>query len=370
MKISNRLAVAIVMALITAVAGMTISQLIHRQLGQENLRHAIQQIKTEMNFHRIALMRYMEEIDQDLALISSGIIAPRIVTEMEKTFRELGQDATGYLQNRYIDSNPYKSGRRQQLVDARDGSAYSRLHAEIHPTMRAVAESRGYYDIFLISPTGDVVYTVYKETDYATNLDFGKFGATELAGLFRDIRDDKEPGILRFVDFVHYKPSNNRPAAFIGTQIRQDDRVVGVLIFQLKTDSFRRLTGVSKMLGDHGEILVIGQDHLARTNSRQGGNESALELESRSDAVTRALAGGTGVLQTMDYRNREVLAGFAPIQWHDVSWALIVNKPISAIDDNIRWIIEIQFIFIPVIMLIAFLVGFLLAASEPEGEES
>lgn len=41
-------------------------------------------------------------------------------------------------------------------------------------------ELHGYYDTFLITPDGDIVYTMAKEADYGTNLMDGEYKDSNL----------------------------------------------------------------------------------------------------------------------------------------------------------------------------------------------
>jgi methyl-accepting chemotaxis protein len=55
------------------------------------------------------------------------------------------------------------------LIPAGGDTAYDAAHAEFHPWFREFLLERGYYDVFLFNPDGDLIYTVFKEEDYATN---------------------------------------------------------------------------------------------------------------------------------------------------------------------------------------------------------
>ena len=80
-----------------------------------------------------------------------------------------------YLQHRYLASNSNPVGKKHLLDDSKDGSDYSRLHARYHPMFREITEKFGYYNLFLINPAGEIVYTVYKETDFTTDLTNGPY---------------------------------------------------------------------------------------------------------------------------------------------------------------------------------------------------
>ena len=63
------------------------------------------------------------------------------------------------LQDRYIITNPNRTGQRRALADAGDGSVYSRLHAHHHPILRRAAATLNLYDLMMIDPrNGRIVY--------------------------------------------------------------------------------------------------------------------------------------------------------------------------------------------------------------------
>ena len=90
------------------------------------------------------------------------------------------------LQYQYIAANPHPLGSKLNLDRANDGSRYSELHGALHPYLRTALRQFGLYDIFLIEPrNGTIVYTVFKELDFATSLVSGPYAKTRLADAFR-----------------------------------------------------------------------------------------------------------------------------------------------------------------------------------------
>ena len=80
------------------------------------------------------------------------------------------------LQYQYIAANPHPLGSKNNLDRANDGSRYSELHGAMHPYLRTALRQFGLYDIFLIEPrNGTIVYTVFKELDFATSLVSGPY---------------------------------------------------------------------------------------------------------------------------------------------------------------------------------------------------
>jgi methyl-accepting chemotaxis protein len=72
----------------------------------------------------------------------------------------------------------------------------------------------GYYDLFLISAAGDVVFTVCREPDFGENLKTGKLKDSSLGKCFA-----KSAQATAIEDFAPYAPSNNEPAAFLAAPI-------------------------------------------------------------------------------------------------------------------------------------------------------
>ena len=140
--------------------------------------------------------------------------------------------ASRYLQYQYIAANPNPVSRKQLLDQASDGSAYSRVHGLHHPIFRNIVAKFGYYDMFLINPQGQIVYTVFKETDFASDLQTGPYRDSNLAGLIRQVIASKEKGFTNLADFAAYDPSYGAPASFIAAPIFSGSRLVGCWPFR------------------------------------------------------------------------------------------------------------------------------------------
>ena len=98
---------------------------------------------------------------------------------------EKSDPATLFYQARYISKNPNPVGSKQLLDQAASkgkfASRYDRYHATYHPVFRKEQAEFGFYDLFLINNDGRVVYTVFKETDYAASLASGGLADSGLA---------------------------------------------------------------------------------------------------------------------------------------------------------------------------------------------
>ena len=275
--------------------------------------------------------------------------------------------ASFYLQHKYIAANLHPLGKKDALDAADDSSDYSAAHRKYHRIMRNFLQKFGYYDLFLIDIEGHVVYTVFKETDFATNLLTGPYRETSLAKAFGAVRNAPRGDTVRLVDFDHYAPSYDAPASFIACPIDDGDKRIGVLAFQMPVGEIDRvMTGNrswrSDGLGESGETYLVGPDYKMRSISRfiledpdgylnalskAGVPESSIEQirtfgtsillqEVRTDAVTAALAGKTDTSISDDYRHIPVLSSYAPLDIEDVDWSILseidVDEAFESID--------------------------------------
>lgn len=216
--------------------------------------------------------------EQDIEGYYTNEFLPRLTkniigTPVYETYRPTNV-ASRYLQYHYIANNPNPVGKKDELEQAADGSDYSRIHARYHALFRNLIEKFGYYDLFLIdSRTGNIVYSVYKETDYSTSLDEGPYRSSNLAEVVKKARANPDRGAIQIVDFQFYRPSYNAPAAFFAGTIYDGDQEVGILAAQLPVDEVNNvLTGNRNWkrdgLGDTGETYLVGADLLMRSVAR------------------------------------------------------------------------------------------------------
>ena len=111
-----------------------------------------------------------------------------------------------------------------------ESDAYRQLDARYRDYFKRFITSSGYYDLFLISPQGTVVYSQTHEADFATNLFTGPYRNSGLAKVTRNALGTLESGIS---EFELYAPSGNAIAAFIAVPIMIQGKVEGVLALQI-----------------------------------------------------------------------------------------------------------------------------------------
>ena len=226
----------------------------------------------------VAMEDYLATIEQDLKTVATNPETLMALQSFEAGWNDFGSQQTDQLQHLYITANPNELGEKHLLDYATDGSSYSAAHEAHHPWFRQFLEARGYYDIFLFSLDGDLVYTVFKELDYATNLRDGQYKDTDLGNAFRVAADTLTVGETAIFDFKPYAPSHGAPAAFMSTPILDETGAkAGVLVFQMPIDRLNAIMGSTIGLGETGDSFVVGSDGLMRTDAPQATQSTILK---------------------------------------------------------------------------------------------
>lgn len=262
------------------------------------------------------------------------------------------------LQYDFISNNKMKVGSKDGLVKPKGSSnKYFDLHEKFHPIIRNYLKEFGYYDIFLIDhESGNIVYSVFKEVDYATSLKTGPYNNSNFARAFNKAASAENKDFICLEDYELYEPSYHAPASFIASPIYDGDKKVGVLVFQMPIQKIDEImTGnhswANEGLGKTGENFIVGSDGLMRSVSRLLVEDKSSYLNSlsgkiseeklhlidalettilfqniQSDAVTKASKGesGNGIFE--DYRGNHTLNSFKPLNIVDVDWVLISKK--------------------------------------------
>lgn len=302
--------------------------LVGQEISKKTLRQAIEDRMHGMIVdNRKAVVTFLDSISLDLRSVSTSEETYNAVEQFGAAWDMLDGNKVTVLQKHYIENNPYPTGKKDNLDDAMDGSLYSAVHARYHPWFRQFLRDRGYYDIFLFDLRGNLIYSVFKELDYATNMQTGQWKDSDLANAFRAAAaDTAQQGQQFFFDFKPYGPSHEAPASFKSTPIIKNGVKVGVLVFQMPVGKLNDAVRLDDSSYETMQMYLVGDDRLMRTDADPDDNVSTiLQQKVETEAVTRALAGKTGVIHAMGYQGDAVVSAYAPVEVDGASWALIAD---------------------------------------------
>ncbi len=282
----------------------------------------------------------------DAVTLAKNEMVIAAVKEFKKAFTELGAEK---IRDLYITKNPFPAGKKLEYFDAQDGSNYSKLHARLHPVFKQYLEEYAYYDIFLVdADTGNILYTVFKELDFGSNLVSGPYNTSNIARLYKDVTSSNVVNghsSAKLIDFESYAPSNGDPASFIASPIYDGNQKTGVLIFQMPINKIDAVMQERSGLGETGETYLVGADKLMRSNSRFSEKPTVLVNKVDTEAVKEAIGGKTDCKIISDYRGVPVLSAYAPFNVLGMNWAIIAEidkaEAFKAVDRLRNWMIII-----------------------------
>ncbi len=264
--------------------------------------------------------------------------SPNIDKYFQKLDDQTVDDIPIALQYNYIKANKNPLGSKHLLDKAEDDSSYTEYHEKVHPVFRNYLKKFGYYDIFLVdSTTGTIVYSVYKELDYATSLINGPYANTNLADAFRKANKMSKSDKVALVDYKMYMPSYESPASFIASPIFRDGEKIGVAIFQIPIDEISAIMSERSGLGDTGETYLVGQDLLMRSDSYQEPVNHTVVASFKNpgkgsvntDAAKAAVSGKTGAEVILDYNGQPVLSAYTPVKFRGLKWGLLAEIDVA-----------------------------------------
>ena len=193
--------------------------------------------------------------------------------------------------------------------------------------LKGIVDDNGFYDLLLISPKGNIVYTAAKEPDLGRSLSTGELSGSSLAMAFQTLSND-ENADLTIADYSAYAPSNGKQAAFILTRTKNEyGELVGYVSVRLSPQQINAIVQQRSGMGEAGESYLVGRQ-AGKTSLRsdrvvkQGGIGDSksgmyidLALDGKSGAAIKA--GSTGGKEFVRYD---------PVKIVGLNWALITTS--------------------------------------------
>ena len=184
----------------------------------------------------------------------------------------------------------------------------------------------GYNSIYLIITPTDGNPKIFKvqgseimniTSDSATNF--------QLLKLREKTITSNEPSI---VDFSKPTVNDNEPLCFIGKRIvSQNDKSIGVLALQIPIRDINNIMledSPENGLGKSGEVYLVGDDFLMRSDSRFIPN-SVLNIEVKTISAINAFKDKIGSSLIDDYRTVSCLSSYDRISVSGLNWAIIAE---------------------------------------------
>ena len=278
------------------------------------------------------------------------------------------------LQNNYIINNPFDANQHYRLFNPHTELSYDNVHKKYHGYFLQELQKYSFYDLFLIDMQGNIVYSVYKEDDFASNLLKGVYKDSNLALVYKQAMLSAKESVV-FEDFKPYEPSLNAAAAFMAMPIFDGERKVGVMAIQIPIKEINKIMTLdnnqeSVGLGKSGEAYLVGSDMYMRSDSRfidTIDNPLVSKflttvgiVQVNSSSVKKALNGTSGDDLIKDYRGVDVYSAYSPIKIINKEWAILAEIDKQEVFDSVQkstftLILMSLIVFILFILLLLFL---------------
>ena len=328
LKIAQKLPLALVGSALVVSAGVGIaSYMIGLNTVQDQREQSMQ---ASLQTAASLVSDYYSDVEVDLRLFARRSDTVTAMKNLARGVSELrmamGDKAGEILQKAYVTGNP--NPEQRYLLDSANGmgGSYDAPHKRSHGGFRTLMLERGYSDVLLVSPEGEVVYSVGKNADFGANIvsnrDLAQSGLTKAFAAAKGLSADQ----ASFADYSIYAPVG-APLSFMAMPVFDGDASIGVMVLAIAPDVMSAKVSALSGLGQSGEVVVVGSDGLLRTESPRTEASDVLQTSLTSPVVAEALAGHTSEGTSTDYRAEPMVVRAQPVSVGNVTWAVVAAQP-------------------------------------------
>ena len=284
---------------------------------------------------------------EDAILERLEVLALERVMRIERLIEERIADVT------MIAHVPAVSDALQDFIQAFlrsgiDSPAFLQAEERHRSTIEAFTGEVGIHDILLISPDGDVVFSLRREGDLGTNLFTGPQRDTELARVVDLVLGGQDTAVS---ELRWYAPSSDA-AVFLAGSIKSGESLLGVLVVQ------KPPTHLNELAQDYGGLMNTGETVIVSVQ----GDETVFVTPTRHDPeaafnrrvtpgvlaafpAQEAAAGRSGRGTYPDYRGESVLAAWRYMPALDLGLVIKIDEPeaLAPIRTLTKWFMFLGF---------------------------
>ncbi len=329
-KIAQKLPLALVASALLVSAGVGIGSYLIGSSIVSDL--SARQMQTVAASHADKLSTYLHTIQADLVKSATTESAIAAVRDFSIGWKSLPKgtpplDPVETLRQGFITDNPHPAGQRQLLDVKQTGRTnYDFTHDKVQVVYRQQLELQGYLDLYMFDITGNMVYSVMKNDDFAFNFaEGGNMADTGLGRAFRAAMQLTERGQVVYEPASIY-PVGGMPASFLATpMLDQRGKLMGVMAVQMPVAPINQMLQENSNLGQTGESFIVGADKLLRSDSLFSEGDDTLVTAYDNALVDAAIAGTPSAGIVSNYRGMPMIATATPISFNGTNWAVVTT---------------------------------------------
>lgn len=290
-------------AILTTISVVSVGMLSYMEISRSMERDVLAKVGATEEALGNTFERTFARIRADLKVMAESNISQDAIVRLGAGFENIakeGKDPKAFLQKSYITDSAYPKGERHRADEVDDGSYYSKFHPKYHSWFRNIMEEYGYYDIFLVDLNGNVVYSVFKEDDFAANINGPLLRGS---GLTQAVNKATEADGISMTDFEPYAPSAGALAAFSGIPVKDKfGSIIGALVVQLLPAPFVAILDTDTGFNFPSQGFILGSDQKIRFSAgvEQGAASAQADYFIGSDLARAAMNKGRGVEITVN----------------------------------------------------------------------
>jgi methyl-accepting chemotaxis protein len=332
---------------------LTLQMISYLEFRHSSLEAARIQFSDSIGAKEAAVTGWLSAAQTKALIIAKSPTTAEALTRLQRSFQSYdpapGKSAGG-LTEAFVTRNPHGQADRDLLDRAEGNQTYHADHAAFHPYFRTVVDRAGFHDFFLFDPDGNMIYSVAKEADFATNFLSGTYAASNLGEAVAAALAGADDAV-HIADFRPYAPSAGIPASFLVAPVTgADGRRIGAIGLQLSLDRLvtiatdpmeqerARLQADQQRVAD---VLSVGLQNLAAGNLQDalfeefGGNCETLrgDFNRTLDKLNGTIAQVVDTAETIRTRSTEISSGSEDLSRRTENQAATLEETAAALDE-------------------------------------
>lgn len=199
---------------------------------------------------------------------------------------------------------------------------------EKEPRIKGIVEENGFYDLYLISPKGNIIYSAKKESDLGLNIPGTELADTNLGKAYKLIQKAENNEVI-ICDFEPYAPSKGVSAAFMIAKMIDDKGIfISFVAIRLSTTQINGIVQQRSGMGESGESFLVG-----KLNNKTALRSDLLFKKGKiNDPVSDKYSNlavskksGTGIKENAD--GRKEFVRYDPLNIKGLNWGMITSAP-------------------------------------------
>lgn len=245
-----------------------------------------QRLRAAAESEALAIERRWEHIRAEVAVLARSTFAANAVQEADK-WMDYDRGGVEAIKRRYRGDDNLPLTERLAMTGQGDHGGYAWRHVGMHETFGSVYANFGHADIFLVSPTGRVVYSVTKGKEFGEMVHAASLSGSGLARAVASVKAG-EPGVQTLIDFAPYALAGDEMRAFLAEPIFSLNNApgtsrqhVGTLVVAIGLDMLDAVLSATAQRRATSRVFVSGADGSPRSavNAREADFIPAVPLD-------------------------------------------------------------------------------------------